>query len=552
MKKTLKRSLALALTLLMLFALAAPALAASKTMIVTQSAQVRRDPSQSADNVLATLPKGTIVTQTGTTSVWSIIDYQGQSAYVLSSRLQTYTGSSSYNTYSGTSGYEGSTPSAVTVYATGLANVRSGPGTNYSKVGQITSGTAVKKLGEIGSWALIEWNNGVAYVSSSLLTNSGNTSTGNTTVSSSTVQATANVNVRSGPGTNYTILGWLSKGETATKTGVSGNWTIINYNGGKGYVSSSYLRTGTGGTVSTNPTTGSSQSMLSAIVNTAVYSGPSFTSSIVGYLDPGQTVTYIESYGGWYRVQYGSRTSAYVYGPDMRWVGSSYNPTYSSTNGYVYAYSTVRVYNSASTVSGTLGYLYAGDSAPRIGISGLFTYISFNGTTGYVLTSQVNSSSSGTSSSSMSYINAWMYSRFDNVQCYSYPIESSSYRHGYLGLNERVWAVEGNSLWTKIQTSGYTLYVLTNNLSTGYSSGGYYGGNTTGYRQRYFYTYSAIPTQTAASGGAAGATIPADTEVAVSSLYLAGDPTGYCTWVSGGISYGGWVSSVYLRNLYTK
>lgn len=551
MKKTLNRSLALALILLMMFTLAAPALAASKTMIVTLSAQVRSAPNQSLDNVLTSLPKGTLVTQTGTVGVWSIIEYQGGSAYVLTSRLSTYSGSGGSYVSGSSSGYEGSTPASVTVYALGTANVRSGPGTNYSKVGQLSGGDSVRKIGEVGSWALIEWKGGVAYVSSSLLSGSGSTNTGSSSVvTGNAVQATANVNVRSGPGTNYSILGWLSKGETTTKTGTSGNWTIISYNGGKGYVNSAYLKA-TGSNISSSintSTNNTSQTLLSAIVSTSVYTGPSFSNSVVGYLDPGQTVTFLEAYGAWYRVQYGSRTNVYVYGADMRWTGSSFDQSY-SVGGYVYAYNAVRVYSSASTSASTLGYLYSGDSAQRTGVTGLFTRIYFNGGTGYVLTSQISSNTVGSGSGSMSYINAWMYSRFDRVQCYTYPMESSSYHHGYLGLNERVWAVEGNSTWTKIQTSGYTVYVLTNNLSNGYSSGGYYGSNSA-YGQRYFYAEYNTPTTATASGGA-NPSIPGGTTASVSSTYIVGDSAAYITWVYGGVSYSGWITGSYLSRIYT-
>ncbi len=50
------------------------------------------------------------------------------------------------------------------------------------------------------------------------------------------VQVTEEVNVRSGPGTEYTRLGSLTGGSEARVTGRSGNWWQIEYNGGAGWV----------------------------------------------------------------------------------------------------------------------------------------------------------------------------------------------------------------------------------------------------------------------------------------------------------------------------
>lgn len=63
------------------------------------------------------------------------------------------------------------------------------------------------------------------------------------TALSKTVQiksADGNLNVRSGPGTSYSILGTLKTGDTASVVGVSGNWYKINYGSGYGYISSTY------------------------------------------------------------------------------------------------------------------------------------------------------------------------------------------------------------------------------------------------------------------------------------------------------------------------
>ena len=49
------------------------------------------------------------------------------------------------------------------------------------------------------------------------------------------------LNVRSGPGTSYSILGQLGDGDTVVITGTSGSWYCIEYNQATGYVSSDYV-----------------------------------------------------------------------------------------------------------------------------------------------------------------------------------------------------------------------------------------------------------------------------------------------------------------------
>lgn len=48
------------------------------------------------------------------------------------------------------------------------------------------------------------------------------------------------LNVRSGPGTSYSILGTLKTGDTASVVGVSGNWYKIKYGNDYGYINSQY------------------------------------------------------------------------------------------------------------------------------------------------------------------------------------------------------------------------------------------------------------------------------------------------------------------------
>jgi len=191
---------------------------------------------------------------------------------------------------------------ASTVQATTNVNVRSGPGTGYTKLGVLAKGDTVEKTGVSGSWTQVVYNGRTAYVSSQYLKDAG---TG-TVSAAGTVQATANVNVRSGPGTGYSILGVLAKGGTVQKTGVSGSWTQVVYNGKTAYVSSQYLKdaSSSSGTVSATGT-------VQATANVNVRSGPGTGYSILGVLAKGSTVQKTGVSGSWTQVVYNGAT-AYV------------------------------------------------------------------------------------------------------------------------------------------------------------------------------------------------------------------------------------------------
>ncbi|MGA0532155.1 SH3 domain-containing protein [Hansschlegelia sp. KR7-227] len=61
-----------------------------------------------------------------------------------------------------------------------------------------------------------------------------------------TATATADLNVRSGPGTNYAVVDTMPAGETVNVIGCSSGWCEISMGGGSGFASASYLDIGGG------------------------------------------------------------------------------------------------------------------------------------------------------------------------------------------------------------------------------------------------------------------------------------------------------------------
>lgn len=131
--------------------------------------------------------------------------------------------------------------------------------------------------------------------------------------SSGTAYATDAVNVRSGPGTSYTVLGYLSRGEKVTITGtVSNGWTQIQLPGNRlGYVSSAYLSASypSGGCVIVTPS-GDRYKVNTGALN--VRSGPGTNYRVIAVLEKGDIVTRIGQSGKWFKVSTSNGADAWV------------------------------------------------------------------------------------------------------------------------------------------------------------------------------------------------------------------------------------------------
>lgn len=117
-----------------------------------------------------------------------------------------------------------------------VLNVRSGPGTSYSVIFQLSKGTTVTTISKTNGWYKITYNGKTGYVSSTYLTVTESTGTKGTVTASV-------LNIRSGPGTSYSVLFQLSSGTSVTVVSKSNGWYKINYNGNTGYASASYIST---------------------------------------------------------------------------------------------------------------------------------------------------------------------------------------------------------------------------------------------------------------------------------------------------------------------
>ena len=208
--------------------------------------------------------------------------------------------------------------------ATGNANVREGPGTNYGKLGKLKKGQTVAVWAIHGKWAEITWTGsqrGYVYIDYLRFeTEPSDASPGVPSTDPGSVGAavaTGNANVREGPGTNYGKLGKLKKGQTVAVWAIHGKWAEITWTGSqRGYVYIDYLRFETEpsdaspGVPSTDP---GSVGAAVATGNANVREGPGTNYGKLGKLKKGQTVAVWAIHGKWAEITWAGSRRGYVY-----------------------------------------------------------------------------------------------------------------------------------------------------------------------------------------------------------------------------------------------
>lgn len=140
------------------------------------------------------------------------------------------------------------------IVAAGYLNVRTGPGINYTSLGRVVTGNILPIVGrsEDGGWYQVDTVHGRGWVSARyiILRNEFGASpvTEQTAVGASVsgpigVISTGALNLRSGPGPQYTDLGTLAAGEQGRIMGRSSDWGwwLLETRLGSGWVSSRYI-----------------------------------------------------------------------------------------------------------------------------------------------------------------------------------------------------------------------------------------------------------------------------------------------------------------------
>ena len=480
-----------------------PSTSTTGTIKVNDTLNVRSGAGTSY-SVIGSLKNGATVEIVETSGSWYKIKYGSGYGYVSKDYVTVSSSSnnSSSNSGSSNSGSSNNTTTTPSTSTTGTIkvndtlNVRSGAGTSYSVIGSLKNGATVEIVETSGSWYKIKYGSGYGYVSKDYVTvssssnnsssNSGSSNSGssnNTTTTPSTsttgtIKVNDTLNVRSGAGTSYSVIGSLKNGATVEIVETSGSWYKIKYGSGYGYVSKDYVTVSSSSNNSSsnsgssnsgssnNTTTTPSTSTTGTIkVNNAlnVRSGAGTSYSVIGSLKNGATVEIVETSGSWYKIKYGS---GYGYvSKDYVTVSSSNNNSSSnnttttpstSTTGTIKVNDTLNVRSGAGTSYSVIGSLKNGATIEIVETVNSWYKIKFNNGYGYV---------------SKDYVVLQNRSIAENVAMKEGTVvtvalkvrESNNFESDIIGtiaMGEKISVLEDNGEWSKIsykQSNGYIL-----------------------------------------------------------------------------------------------
>ena len=202
--------------------------------------------------LLTKIPNGATVTVLGTTGAWSHIRYGSYTGYVMSQYLRINGNSTAQPTAAPTQEPTAEpTIGTATVTSGSRLNMRSAKSTSASVVTRIPSGATVGVISYASDWSKVTYNGYTGYVSSPYISMNGSqTETPATTkpddgktYKTVTISGSATkLNMRSGAGTGYALVGQVPKGTRVELLSDQGEWSQISYNGLNGYVMSAYLK----------------------------------------------------------------------------------------------------------------------------------------------------------------------------------------------------------------------------------------------------------------------------------------------------------------------
>ena len=220
--------------------LAVSASAASAGGATTTTAVNFRTGAGTNYGIISTLPAGThVVVSTRSSGGWATVVYNGTVGYISSDYLKR---ANEMDASFGTGTINGS-----------YVRMRSGASTSSSILGTYNSGTTMTITGVNGAWYKVSYNGTTGYVHSDYVSLSGVTNGGSSTGSSNGSVKGSDVRMRSGPSTNYSILGTYQNGTPLTITGTENGWTKVTIGGVSGYIRSDYV---SGGGADLPPTAG--------------------------------------------------------------------------------------------------------------------------------------------------------------------------------------------------------------------------------------------------------------------------------------------------------
>ena len=274
--------------------------------VTASSLNVRSGPSTSY-TVVTSVKKNEKVSILQSSNGWYKIETTSGKQGWASSSYISISNNSTNNT-------DNTSTTTATVNTDGL-NFRNGAGTSYSVIKVLNKGDKVEVISESNGWSKVKHDSRLGYVSSKYIDKNN---------LSYTIKevSTDSLNVRTGPGTSYAVIGKLNTGAKVEVISENNGWSKINYNNITAYVSSGYLKMVSTSTQTPTPnptpdintedkTENYKEIKLVNTDNLNVRKGPGTSYESIGKLNTGAKVEVISESNGWSKINY-NKTTAYV------------------------------------------------------------------------------------------------------------------------------------------------------------------------------------------------------------------------------------------------
>lgn len=199
-------------------------------------------------------------------------------------------------------------------------NIRSGPGLSYQLVKQVKRGEEFTIIKEQGDWIQIQLSAAkTGWVANWVVTktSNGTTTTGSSSSNKKTAEANTNqLRVRTGPGTNFRIVGYLNKGQAVSVIDDNENWVKISGGFGEGWVAQEYLDFNNKSSNASKEENNHKSIGAGKVTDTLnVRNEPSSTGRVIGKLAKGTSITIYSKKNNWIEIKFENQSA---------WVSADY------------------------------------------------------------------------------------------------------------------------------------------------------------------------------------------------------------------------------------
>ncbi|APF28654.1 CHAP domain protein [Clostridium sporogenes] len=316
---------------------------------------------------------------------------------------------------------------------------------------------------------------GYIYLNGSSNSSNNNSNNDYTIIKTSKVSCSS-LNVRSNPSLSSAVIGGVSKNQTVSIISESNGWSKIKYGSGIGYVSSQYLYAGNNTINSGNGGSSSNESVQPGFVKLSnsssllnVRSSANLSSSIIGSLKNGSSISILGKTGSWYKIKYGSKvayvSSNYISSSKSSNSSSDNNSSTSTGTGTVKLSSTsssLNLRDNPSLSSKILGGLSHGSSVDILGKTGSWYKIKYGSKIGYVssqfITTSNSSDSSGSSVTNQRFGTVYLSNKYSTLNVRKNAGTNSSVISS-LAYGSKVEILSSSGEWYKINFKNTTGYV---------------------------------------------------------------------------------------------